>query len=46
MKIIYSKELALKLPASSIKDYDTMIGLEKRIIAELGDLGKVDGHDH
>lgn len=45
MKKNYSNELVLQLPASSIKDYDTMIGLEDRIIAELGNLGKVDGHD-
>ena len=33
------------MPASSIKDYDAMIELENTIIAGVGILGKVDGHD-
>jgi hypothetical protein len=45
MKFTYSQELVLQLPASSIKDYDAMIELEDRIIAGLGNLGKVSGHD-
>ena len=38
-------QLALQLPASSIKDYDAMIELEETIMSSLGNLGKVDGHD-
>ena len=45
MKFAYSQELVLQLPASSIKDYDALIELEDRIIAGLGNLGKVSGHD-
>src|SRR5436309_15153854 len=45
MKFTYSQELVLQLPASSIKDYDAMVELEDRIIARLGNVGKVDGHD-
>jgi hypothetical protein len=45
MKFAYSQELVLQLPASSIQDYDAMIELEDRIIAGLGNLGKVSGHD-
>jgi hypothetical protein len=45
MKFTYSQELVLQLPASYIKDYDALIELEERIIASLGDLDKVDGHD-
>ena len=45
MKFTYSQELVLQLPASSIKDYDAMIELEDQIIASLGNLGKVSGHD-
>jgi hypothetical protein len=45
MKFAYSQELVLQLPANSIKDYDALTELEGRIIAGLGNLGKVDGHD-
>ncbi|SRR5260221_8917800 len=38
-------QLALQLPASSIRDYDEMIRLEQAIHAGLGELGEVDGHD-
>jgi hypothetical protein len=39
------KLLVLQLQASSINDYDTLIELEDRIIACIGHLGEVDGHD-
>jgi hypothetical protein len=45
MKFAYRQELVLQLPASSIRDYDALIELENRIIAGLGNLGEVDGHD-
>jgi hypothetical protein len=45
MRSGYHKELVLQWPASSIKDYDTLIELEEGIIASLDNLGKVDGHD-
>jgi hypothetical protein len=45
MKLTQNRELVLQLPASSIKDYDAMIDLENRIVAGLGELGDVDGHD-
>lgn len=45
MKVTYSRELVLQLPASSIRDYDALIELEDNIIAGLSNLGKVDGHD-
>jgi hypothetical protein len=38
-------QLVFQLPASSIQDYDEMIGLEEQIESSLGDLGYVDGHD-
>ena len=38
-------QLVLQLPASSIKDYDAMIELEHAILANLGEVGVVDGHD-
>lgn len=41
----YQQELVLQLPGNSIKDYDALIELENSIIAGLGNLGKVDGHD-
>jgi hypothetical protein len=41
----YTQELVLQLPADSIKDFDTLVELEDRIIACLENLGKVDGHD-
>jgi hypothetical protein len=45
MKFAYKQELVLQLPATSIKDYDALIELENGIIAGLGNLGRVDGHD-
>jgi hypothetical protein len=45
MKFRYQQELVLQLPASSIKDYDALIELEDSIIAGIGTLGEVDGHD-
>ncbi len=45
MKQQYSQELVLQFPASSIKDYDSMIELENCIIAGLENFGEVDGHD-
>lgn len=45
MKFRYKQELVLQLPASSIKDYDALIELEDGIIAGIGNLGEVDGHD-
>lgn len=38
-------QLVLQLPASSIRDYDSMIDLEEIIMEGLGNLGNVDGHD-
>jgi hypothetical protein len=38
-------QLILEWPASSIKDYDSMIEIEEAVIKGLGNLGKVDGHD-
>jgi hypothetical protein len=45
MKFAYSQELVLQLPGSSIKDFDALVELEDRIVAGLGNLGEVDGHD-
>ena len=45
MKYAYSKEVVLQFSAGTIKDFDMLIELEDRIIAGLGNLGKVDGHD-
>jgi hypothetical protein len=41
----YQQELVLQLPADSIKDYDALIELENVLIAQLGNIGEVDGHD-
>lgn len=38
-------QLVLQLPASSIKDYDSMIELEEAVRQSLAELGHVDGHD-
>jgi len=38
-------QLVLQLPASSIRDYDEMVEIEEAIITDLGNFGKVDGHD-
>jgi hypothetical protein len=38
-------QLVLQWPASSIKDYDTMIEIENALIEKLPVGGKVDGHD-
>ena len=45
MRFRYQQELVLQLPASSIKDYDTLIELENCIRIGLSNLGDVDGHD-
>jgi hypothetical protein len=45
MKCGYKQELVLQFPASSVKDYDALIELEDSIIAGIGTLGEVDGHD-
>src|SRR5688572_12241714 len=45
MKFQYQQELVLQLSASSLKDYDAMIELENVLIAQLDNLGEVDGHD-
>ncbi|MGD0262010.1 MAG: hypothetical protein ABSD29_19770 [Verrucomicrobiota bacterium] len=45
MRYRYPQEIVLQLPASSIKDYDALIELENSIIAGIGNLGEVDGHD-
>ena len=45
MRFQYEQELVLQLPAGSIKDYDALIELEDSIIAGIGTLGEVDGHD-
>lgn len=41
----YRQQLVLQLPGNSIQDYDAMIKLEDQIIAGLGNIGDVDGHD-
>jgi hypothetical protein len=38
-------QLVLQWPASSIKDYDAMIGIEDILIENLGDNEEIDGHD-
>jgi hypothetical protein len=45
MKFRCQQQLVLQWPATSIKDYDALIELEDKIIAGIGTLGKVDGHD-
>jgi hypothetical protein len=45
MKFQYQQELVLQLPADSIKDYDALIELENVLIAQLGNVGEIDGHD-
>jgi hypothetical protein len=45
MKALMKYQLVLQLPGETMQDYDKMIELEKAVIAELGGLGKVDGHD-
>jgi len=45
MRLSYQQELVLQWPASSIKDYNTLIEIEGIINGGLGDLGKLDGHD-
>jgi len=45
MKFRYQQELVLQLPSRSMKDYDTLIELEDKIIAGIGNFGEVDGHD-
>jgi hypothetical protein len=41
----YRQELVLQLPGNSIRDYDSLIEFEDEIIARLGNIGDVDGHD-
>jgi hypothetical protein len=38
-------QLVLQFRGDSLADFDQMITLEKRLIDELGDSAKVDGHD-
>jgi len=45
MKRIYRQQLVLQFPGRSLKDYDSLIELEDRIIGGLGNFGEVDGHD-
>jgi len=45
MKFSYQKQLALQLPGDCLKGYDSLIELEDAIIAGIGNLGEVDGHD-
>ena len=45
MRFKYTHELILQFPANSIKHYDDLIKLEDSIIAGLGTVGEVDGHD-
>jgi hypothetical protein len=45
MKFRCQQQLVLQWPATTIKDYDALIELENSIIAGIGTLGEVDGHD-
>ena len=45
MKFKYGQQLVLQFPANDIKDYDALLEIENRIIATLGNVGEVDGHD-
>lgn len=38
-------QLLLQWPTSLFRGYDLLIALENAVIAGIGDLGKVDGHD-
>ena len=38
-------QLVLQWPASSIKDYDAMIGVENALVENLSAANDVDGHD-
>ena len=38
-------QLVLQFPAASTEDFDRLVTLEDRLIAELDDLATVDGHD-
>ena len=38
-------QLVLQWPASSIKDYDTMIEVENALVEKLSEVNDVDGHD-
>jgi len=37
--------LVLQVPGSSIRSYQEMAAIERRVAATLGELGKVDGHE-
>ena len=45
MKFSHTKQLVLQLPGDCLKDYDSLIELEDAIIARIGNIGEVDGHD-
>src|SRR5262245_66351644 len=38
-------QLVLQWPGSSLKDYDEMIAMEKKLIESLSEGSEVDGHD-
>jgi hypothetical protein len=38
-------QLVIEFPAESLADFDEMVALEDRLIADLGTSAKVDGHD-
>ena len=38
-------QLVLQWPAFSIKDYETMIGIEEALVEKLSEANDVDGHD-
>ena len=38
-------QLVIQFPAESLADFDEMVALEDRLIADLGTSAKVDGHD-
>ena len=38
-------QLVIQFPAESLTDFDEMVALEDRLIADLGTSAKVDGHD-
>jgi biotin synthase-related radical SAM superfamily protein len=38
-------QLVIQFPADTLEDYDDMVALEDRLIADLGTSAEVDGHD-
>ena len=38
-------QLVIQFPAASLVDFDEMVALEERLIADLGTSAEVDGHD-